>query len=169
MPHEAHRDLESLHARLPDLLRRINRIRARQASGRSPEEERIEAAFGPSRRFAVYGSLVPGGSNHHVVAGLKGAWKRGVTRGRLERRGWGSELGYPGFIWDPEGPEVEVHVLESLDLREAWPRFDRFEGPDYLRILVPVRLEGGTPTVANLYAIRGGNDIGAGELAWSPP
>lgn len=154
---------------LVSVLRRINRRRTEGASGSSPEENWIEAEFCPSHRLAVYGSLVPGGSNHQVVAGVVGAWKRGIVRGRLEREGWGSELGYPGFIWDSEGPEVEVHVLESLDLREAWPRFDRFEGPDYLRILVPVRLEGGTPTVANLYAIRGGNDIGAGELAWSPP
>jgi hypothetical protein len=56
---------------------------------------------------------------------------------------------------------VAVKVLTAPLLATAWPTLDRFEGPEYQRILVPVfRAELGPDqaderrlyTVANLYA-----------------
>lgn len=140
-------------------LREINRARAAGAAAsgslRSSRAEReIEEAHAPSRRLAVYGSLAPGGSNHGVVAPLGGRWTGGRVRGHLHEPGWGAGVGYPGLVWDPGGAEVAVQVLESEALALDWERIDAFEGPDYVRILVPVELDGGGELVANLYAMR---------------
>lgn len=86
-----------------------------------------------SFRLAVYGSLRPGGSNHHVVADLDGWWTSGTVRGELLDHGWGSYRGYLGIVLDPDGPEVPVEVLESQALVNNWQRLDDFEGPGYQR------------------------------------
>ena len=75
--------------------------------------------------------------------------------------GWGAALGYPGFRPRVGGDAVAVQVLSAPLLASAWPTLDRFEGPGYRRILVPVfstELGPGQAgeqrlyTVANLYA-----------------
>jgi len=90
-------------------------------------------------RLAVYGTLAPGRSNHHQLAALKGQWRRGTVRGRLIDEGWGAALGYPGLVLDPSGPVVEVHLFESADLPDHWPRLDAFEGAGYRRVVTQVR------------------------------
>ena len=52
--------------------------------------------------------------------------------------GWGSALGFPGLILDPQGPAVDVHLFESSDLPDHWPRLDEFEGPGYRRVVTRV-------------------------------
>ena len=71
--------------------------------------------------------------------------------------GWGAALGYPGFRPRVGGAAVAVRVLTAPLLATAWPTLDRFEGPEYQRILVPVFSAELSPerrlcTVANLYA-----------------
>lgn len=112
----------------------------------------LEERFGSSRALAVYGTLAPGESNHHVVAPLGGVWTPGVVEGDLIAVGWGATFGFPAFWPRAGGPAVPVQVLTSPRLPEAWPRLDRFEGEEYRRVLVPVFLPGGDVTVANLYA-----------------
>jgi gamma-glutamylcyclotransferase (GGCT)/AIG2-like uncharacterized protein YtfP len=90
-------------------------------------------------RLATYGSLAPGRPNHHHVAGLRGRWFPGVVHGRFVEHGWGAALGYPARVLDPEGPAIDVQVLESVDLPAHWARLDDFEGPGYARVLAPVR------------------------------
>jgi gamma-glutamylcyclotransferase (GGCT)/AIG2-like uncharacterized protein YtfP len=90
-------------------------------------------------RLATYGSLAPGRPNHHHLADLRGRWFPGEVRGRLVEEGWGAPLGYPALVLDPDGPVVEVQVLESDDLAAHWARLDDFEGPGYRRVLAPVR------------------------------
>jgi hypothetical protein len=68
--------------------------------------ERSGSPLGPQHRLAVYGTLGPGGPNHHILADLDGRWIDGTVRGHLREEGWGSELGYPGIVLDPDGPEV---------------------------------------------------------------
>ena len=46
-------------------------------------------------------------------------------------------------------------VLESRGLPARWAELDRFEGDDYRRVLVPVRLRERPMVVADLYALRG--------------
>ena len=124
-------------------------------------ERRLDTLFRTSRALAVYGTLAPGRPNHHVVAPLGGEWTEGVVEGELSPEGWGATLGYPAFRPRVGGAAVAVRVLSAASLATAWPELDRFEGPGYLRILVPVfRAE--PPgvrrlyTVANIYAAAGG-------------
>lgn len=88
-----------------------------------------------------------------------------MIEGDLLPVGWGASLGYPAFRPRAGGEAVAVRVLSSPALAAAWPGLDRFEGPEYRRILVPVftsapgearRLR----AVANLYAAAG---AGPGE------
>jgi gamma-glutamylcyclotransferase (GGCT)/AIG2-like uncharacterized protein YtfP len=116
-------------------------------------ERRLEELFATRRTLAVYGTLAPGKSNHHVVAPLGGEWTEGVVEGDLVSEGWGATLGYPACRPRAGGPSVAVNVLTTPALAAAWPALDRFEGPGYRRILVPVLTpERRLYTVANLYA-----------------
>lgn len=105
-------------------------------------------------RLAVYGTLAPGRANHHQLAALKGQWRRGTVRGKLTDAGWGAALGYPGLVLDPSGPVVEVHLFESADLPDHWPRLDAFEGPGYRRVVTQVRTADGD-VGACIYVIAG--------------
>src|ERR687897_236453 len=124
-------------------------------------EQRLDALFGSSHTLAVYGTLAPGQPNHHVLAPLGGEWTDGLIEGDLLPLGWGAELGYPGFRPRVGGDAVAVQVLIASSLATALPTLDRFEGPEYQRILVPVFSTELGPvqvderrlyTVANLYA-----------------
>jgi len=124
-------------------------------------EQRLDALFGSSHTLAVYGTLAPGRPNHHVLAPLGGEWTDGLIEGDLLPMGWGADLGYPGFWPRIGGDAVAVQVLRAPLLATAWPDLDRFEGPGYRRILVPVvgtemgpgqAGERRLHTVANLYA-----------------
>src|SRR5215216_4369161 len=130
-------------------------------AGAVDAERRLEARFRISHTLAVYGTLAPGKPNHHVVAPLGGEWTDGLIEGDLIQSGWGADLGYPGFRPREGGEAVAVQVLRAPLLASAWPELDRFEGPGYERILVPVFSTELGPwhagkrrlrTVANLYA-----------------
>lgn len=137
---------------------------ARRRSGRAGRDEdpadaerQLETLFHTSRALAVYGTLAPGQPNHHVVAPLGGEWTHGLIEGDLLPTGWGATLGFPAFSPRVGGAAIRVQVLTAPGLPTAWPELDRFEGPEYRRILVPVFTPGGADqrrlyTVANLYA-----------------
>ncbi len=138
---------------------RAGSIRSHGAQGRdgTGAERQLDELFGVDQRLAVYGTLAPGRSNHHVVAHLVGKWSDGIVEGILSPEGWGATLGYPAFRPRAGGDAVAVHVLTAGLLASAWPSLDRFEGPGYRRILVPVFTSPSTNvrrlcTVANLYA-----------------
>ncbi len=90
-------------------------------------------------RLATYGTLSPGRVNHYLLAPLHGRWFEGTVHGTLFESGWGAALGYPGLVLDPARPAVPVHVFESKELDDYWPRLDAFEGPGYRRVLTTVR------------------------------
>lgn len=94
-------------------------------------------------RLATYGTLAPGRTNHHQLAGMKGQWRQGTVKGRLTAAGWGAALGYPGLVLDPTGPDVDVHLFESAELPDHWPRLDEFEGTGYRRVVTPVQTASG--------------------------
>ena len=106
----------------------------------------------PEHRLAVYGSLAPGKSNHHQLAGLTGEWSPGVIRGRVNQKGYGTTGGFPGLQLDAQGPEVAVQVFTSPDLPAHWARLDRFEGKDYRRVMVEVTTDDG-PILAQVYEV----------------
>ena len=108
--------------------------------------------LGPEHRLATYGTLGPGRSNHHHVAGIAGRWFAGPVTGRLFPQGWGAVLGYPALVLAPDGDPVVVQVLESADLPAHWARLDGFEGPGYRRVHATVRTDDGD-VVASLYEL----------------
>lgn len=134
-------------------LTRLNRLRERSGGPERLElEARFEERFGVESRLAVYGSLAPGLANHDQVAEIPGEWRSGlVVTGDLEPLGWGVHLGFPALRWRADGPEVDVQLFVSAELRDHWERLDRFEGSDYRRILVPLLKEGEVAAIANLY------------------
>ena len=97
----------------------------------------------PDIRLAVYGTLRPGRVNHHQISALAGKWARGTVHGKLFSSGWGSALGFPGLILDPQGPAVDVDLFESTDLPEHWARLDEFEGSGYHRVVTTVSTDEG--------------------------
>jgi gamma-glutamylcyclotransferase (GGCT)/AIG2-like uncharacterized protein YtfP len=107
--------------------------------------------MGPEHRLATYGTLSPGQANHHEVAGIAGTWRRGIVRGVRLPSGQGAAAGYPVFHPDPNGPQVDVHLLESQDLPTHWPRLDAFEGESYRRVTVEVIFDGET-LLAQIYS-----------------
>src|SRR3954462_10515003 len=94
-------------------------------------------------RLAVYGTLAPGRENNWVLASLRGSWARGVVRGHLHQEGWGANRGFPALVFDEDGPEIAVFVFESDDLQQHWARIDEFEGKEYRRTVVPVKMDSG--------------------------
>ncbi|XYK80972.1 MAG: gamma-glutamylcyclotransferase family protein [Labrenzia sp.] len=108
--------------------------------------------FAAEHRLATYGTLTPGRVNHHHVENVQGSWTTGVIRGRLIEAGWGTGLGYPGLVADPNGDSIEVHVLVSIDLINHWDPLDAFEGAGYQRVSIDVETpEGQVP--ASIYVI----------------
>jgi gamma-glutamylcyclotransferase (GGCT)/AIG2-like uncharacterized protein YtfP len=109
-------------------------------------------AAGARCRLAAYGTLAPGRENHHVLAGLRGAWRPCAIPGRLHPAGWGCTGGFPGLVWDPEACAIPAQLLESPDLPAHWDRLDAFEGSAYHRRVVPVLTDDG-PVLANVYTV----------------
>ncbi len=105
-------------------------------------------------RLAVYGTLAPGRSNHHQLAGLQGRWFDGSVRGRLAAAEWGEWVGYTGILVGDadEADVVAVLVFESDDLPEHWSRLDLFEGPAFRRTPVEVDTVDGV-VIAFVYAL----------------
>jgi hypothetical protein len=101
----------------------------------------------PSVSLVVYGTMVPGGVNESVLAGMEGAWEDVEVQGSR----WIDERGLPRFQWQPwTGPPVAAKLFRSSALPGQWSHLDRFEGRTYRRILV--RYSAGTDFgVANCY------------------
>lgn len=110
------------------------------------------ARMSAETRLATYGTLAPGRVNEHQLADLEGVWRQGVVRGRLVEAGWGAKHGYPGLILDPSGQSVEVHLFESPELPDHWPRLDAFEGDGYRRVVTQVSTDVGD-LEASIYVI----------------
>ena len=104
-------------------------------------------------RLFVYGTLAPGQENHHVLEKLGGTWQRAFLKGTLQQRGWGAAMGCPGIVPSDQGEEVAGYVLSSDALATHWPVLDDFEGSEYQRTPVTVRLENGESIEAYVYAL----------------
>ncbi len=123
-----------------------HRAELEKAIASTDPEMFFDAVFDqPSQRLAVYGSLKPGGSNAAQMTGIKGDWLEGTVHGIVDQPGE-----YLEFTWDKSAPPVPVMVFSSPRLSEHFDRLDDFEGPDYIRTLVPVAI-GGVIHVCNIY------------------
>ena len=105
-----------------------------------------------THNLAVYGTLGPGGPNHHVLADIPGRWMKDVVNGHLSQDGWGAAQGFLGITLDPNGPEVPVDVLIAADMGPHWDMLDAFEGDGYRRVPVTVDTADG-PILAAIYEV----------------
>lgn len=94
---------------------------------------------------------MPGGENHWVVSKIRGEWTSGTVRGWVFEIGWGPAEGWLGFIPDPEGQDVRVHVLLADALSKHWSQIDDFEGDGYRRVEIDVTIEDGSTRRAQIY------------------
>ena len=90
-----------------------------------------------------------------VVQHIKGTWKKGIVRGKLEKMGWGAAMGYNGFthVRREEQEEIEAHILLSDELDKNWPLIDEFEGDEYRRVLAVYEGENREAGVGFIYAV----------------
>jgi len=107
-------------------------------------------------RLFVYGTLIPGQSNHHVLSDIPGDWERASVTGTLANEGWGSGHGCPGLIPSQDGQEIQGYIFISGDLQKHWDMLDDFEGSDYKRQLISAKLSSGVEVEAYVYSIREG-------------
>jgi gamma-glutamylcyclotransferase (GGCT)/AIG2-like uncharacterized protein YtfP len=102
----------------------------------------------------VYGTLAPGRSNHEVVEDIAGEWQSAILQGWKLDKAWSAEFGYPGIASADQTDEVAGYVLSSNELANHWQRLDEFEGSEYLRKLVKVKVASGELIEAHVYTIK---------------
>jgi len=137
---------------LEAVLNRVNQYRQKGEISKELETQ-LEASYQSSHHLVVYGTLAPGRANHNQVEHIVGTWRENVyVEGELLNTGWGIQFGYPMIRWKPGGSRVASYLLTSEMLPLCWKGLDKFEGPEYCRILIPVFDEQGFVTVGNIYA-----------------
>jgi len=99
----------------------------------------------PDERLIVYGSLVPGGMYHFLLADLPGTWEECVILGRM-----GEYWGFKAFHYDAAGLEHPAWLFTSAALPDKFPELDAFEGEGYRRSIIPAR-KGETEVLAHIY------------------
>jgi gamma-glutamylcyclotransferase (GGCT)/AIG2-like uncharacterized protein YtfP len=122
----------------------------------------------PATRLVVYGTLRPGGANHHLLAGLDTeASDTGASGGGRQPAGWqpvrlrgwmGDWHGYPIFTPAAAGSDdratfVDADLLTSTLLPARYAELDAFEGPAYRRAVVVAETSSGF-TLATCYLAR---------------
>ncbi len=107
-----------------------------------------------TQRLFVYGTLVPGGPNEHVLTSIGGTWEEAIVRGFLKQKGWGAEMGYPGIVLDDAGDEINGFIFISDHLENHWDELDDFEGKEYKRVSVIAETKDGTSVHAFIYMLR---------------
>ncbi|PSR57443.1 gamma-glutamylcyclotransferase [Adhaeribacter arboris] len=119
------------------------------------EEKELLQTYKPEKSLIIYGSLAPNKPNHAVVEHIKGEWKKGIVRGKLENVGWGAALGYLGFkhCRKKDQQKISMFALISDELVSNWQMLDEFEGDEYRRILAKYELDTGEIGVGYIYAI----------------
>jgi len=105
-------------------------------------------------KLFVYGTLMPGRANEHMLSHLNGTWQQANVRGILHNEGWGATMGYPAVKLDKDGEKVEGYVFSSDKLPAHWADLDEFEGEAYERVLATVELQDKTTTEAYIYALK---------------
>jgi len=103
-------------------------------------------------RLFVYGTLVPGEVNFHLIAGIPGNWESASCFGRIFTQTKGVHVGLTCFEPAVDGGRVEGKLFSSSELTQHWQMLDEFEGELYERRLIPVKTEQGEELEAYVYA-----------------
>ena len=119
--------------------------------------DNVTSATPDLERLFIYGSLAPNCPNHHIVAHIDGPWQSGTVEGHLVQQGWGAVMGFPGIVISDlteAKEEVKGLMLTSAQLAENWAMLDEFEGDQYERVIVSVKLDAGHTENAYIYQIK---------------
>jgi len=81
----------------------------------------------------VYGTLMPGCPNGHVLENIGGKFVPATVKGELIGAGWSASMGYPGIKLDPKGDTVHGYLFYSHNLENHWEFLDAFEGEEFVR------------------------------------
>ncbi|MFT8209949.1 MAG: gamma-glutamylcyclotransferase [Symbiopectobacterium sp.] len=101
----------------------------------------------------VYGTLMPGCENAHLLESIGGNWVQGSVYGSLLDQGWGAGMGYPGIVLDNTGNRVDGYLFCSERLSEHWDALDEFEGEEYARVPVEVTTKDGEIVISFIYMV----------------
>ncbi len=101
----------------------------------------------------VYGTLMPGCENAHLLESIGGSWVQGTVNGSLLAQGWGAGMGYPGIVLDNTGNQVDGYLFYSEHLPEHWGALDEFEGEEYARVPVAVTTKDGEVVSSFIYMV----------------
>jgi gamma-glutamylcyclotransferase (GGCT)/AIG2-like uncharacterized protein YtfP len=123
--------------------------REHERTGENPAE--LGDALFVIQRLFVYGTLAPGATNEHVLAGIDGWWEPATVRGTLVEEGWAVEHGYLAIALDAEAPAVDGLLFCSPLLDAHWARLDEFEGIGYERVATQALRFDGQPVDAQVY------------------
>jgi gamma-glutamylcyclotransferase (GGCT)/AIG2-like uncharacterized protein YtfP len=119
------------------------------------------------RRLVMYGTLIPGRSNHHMVEPLGGTWREVAARGTLGQSRWNDRDRLPAFVPDDSDPMVPMWLLVSDALPDSWAELDAFEGPTYRRVPINVYDSDGAPlTDAYVYESLAMEPMGPDGVVW---
>lgn len=102
----------------------------------------------------VYGTLVPGRPNEHVLTAIGGTWEPAIVKGHLMEHGWGAEMGYPCIVLDEAGEDINGYIFSSDNLDKYWDELDDFEGAEYKRVLAEVHRNDASLIEAYIYVLR---------------
>ena len=122
--------------------------------------DNVTSATPDLERLFIYGNLAPNCPNHHIVAHIDGPWQSGTVEGHLVQQvqqGWGAVMGFPGIVISDltkAKEEVKGMMLTSTQLAENWAMLDEFEGDQYERVIVSVKLDAGHTENAYIYQIK---------------
>ncbi|MBK8971417.1 MAG: gamma-glutamylcyclotransferase [Hahellaceae bacterium] len=101
----------------------------------------------------VYGSLKPGESAEHFLAGIEGIWRQASVCGHHYPDGLPQTGGYPALSLDTRGHPVAGMVFSSSLLAGHWPLLDAYEGSAYTRVQTEVILRDDHTLWAWIYTV----------------
>lgn len=90
-------------------------------------------------RLFVYGSLAPRGANAHLLKRLNGRWDKAEARAEMVQICRGGDAAYPALKYGSQ--RVSGWCFSARLLALFWPELDRFEGPNYCRAPIQVRIK----------------------------
>ena len=95
-------------------------------------------------KLFIYGTLIPGEVNAHLLAPLKGSYVKASIKGSIHIVQSKLHNGLRGLFYEPLNENhVNGYLFESDDLPNFWHELDEFEGDEFPRIEVNVTLEDG--------------------------
>lgn len=104
--------------------------------------------------LSVYGALCPDRENSHWLENIGGTLQKATVNGVVHTLDWGPDKGLPAIVLDQEAPLVEGYCFSTENLSQHWPALDEFEGMQYQRVQVMIKLDSGEQKSAWVYEMK---------------